>query len=90
MLHKYCPNCASLRINPLNDGAEYKCGCCDYQGEVKEDSIEKINDIKKILQNNNNENNFIENINTKEEIEKTNIKEKIKKLSEDSKDFELL
>ncbi len=92
MLHKYCPSCASLRVTPLNGGREHKCGYCDYQGEVKEDSIEKINDIKKIIQNKSSESDYSTYpLNNNDIQEKPDLKDKIKRISEkSSKDWELL
>lgn len=46
MLYKYCPSCFSLNVK-LMSGSQYKCTCCNYEGEVKSDSIEKINNLKK-------------------------------------------
>jgi uncharacterized Zn finger protein (UPF0148 family) len=91
MLHKYCPKCASLRLSHINGTLEYKCGSCDFVGEVKEDSIEKINTLRKILQNNNSENNYTEIItNQKIDGNKPDLKEKIKHMSTSSKDWELV
>jgi hypothetical protein len=89
MLYKYCPNCASLRITPVNGGVEHKCCLCDYQGEMKEDTIDKINDFKKILDAKTNEDNY-STYPLRDMTEKPNIKDKIKKISKQSGDWELL
>ncbi len=92
MLYKYCPNCGSLRVSSINGGQEHKCNTCDYQGEMKEDSIDKINDFRKVVQSKNENNESYDTYPLKETTDnKSNIKDKIKKMSTTStKDWELL
>jgi hypothetical protein len=94
MLYKYCPDCASISLQ-RKSSSEYKCLNCNYIGEVKEDSIDKINTLRKVLKANNNsdtESSYLKkdftNLNLKENI---SLKEKLNnKLTKKSSDWELL
>ena len=93
MLYKYCPDCASISLQ-RKSSLEYKCLNCNYVGEVKEDSIDKINMLRKALKANNNSNiddcSYLKKdfTNLKENIP---LKEKLNnKLTKKSPDWELL
>lgn len=47
VLYKYCPKCYSLNVTANKIDGDYKCTLCGYVGEIKQDSIEKINMFKK-------------------------------------------
>ena len=46
VLYKYCPKCYSLNIAADPSGG-HKCRQCSYTGPVSQDSIDKINIMKK-------------------------------------------
>ncbi|MBU1120644.1 MAG: hypothetical protein ABIE23_01555 [archaeon] len=48
---KYCPSCGSLQIKSIPIGLQ--CMKCKYNGEMNEDSMDKINAFLKGLKNNN-------------------------------------
>jgi DNA-directed RNA polymerase subunit M/transcription elongation factor TFIIS len=64
MLYKYCPNCFSLDIKFDSNENSYKCSSCGYKGEIKKDTIDKINVLRKQNTSNQTESKF-SNINTK-------------------------
>ena len=77
MLYKYCPKCFSINIKFDSNINEHICNTCGYKGEIKKDSIDKINLYKK--QGTTIDMNFKESkteINPKENL--VSIKEKIK------------
>ncbi|MDD3178600.1 MAG: hypothetical protein PHR26_03725 [Candidatus ainarchaeum sp.] len=47
MLYKYCPECYSLNLNYKKETKKYICNVCGYSGNIKEDSIDKINSLRK-------------------------------------------
>ena len=50
MLYRFCPVCASLRVQVINGSKIYKCNTCGYEGEMKEESVEKINEFRRTIQ----------------------------------------
>jgi DNA-directed RNA polymerase subunit M/transcription elongation factor TFIIS len=57
MLYNYCPKCGSLRLEKDSSSGNFKCKNCEYFGEAKRDSIDKINSFKKVLNSKNNSQN---------------------------------
>jgi len=47
VLYKYCPKCYSLNISVDNVSGEHKCKQCNYTGPISQDSIDKINVMKR-------------------------------------------
>jgi hypothetical protein len=47
MLYKYCSNCFSIDVKYLPAEKKYHCLKCNFKGDFKEDSIDKINNYKK-------------------------------------------
>lgn len=47
VLYKYCPKCYSLNIGMDQSSGGHKCRQCGYSGPVSQDSIDKINIMKK-------------------------------------------
>ena len=47
MLYNYCPNCFSLNIIYKPENRLHKCNACGFIGNCKQDSIDKINDLRK-------------------------------------------
>lgn len=47
MLYKYCPKCFSINVKFDSSINNHKCNTCGYEGEMKSDSIDKINLYKK-------------------------------------------
>lgn len=47
VLYKYCPKCYSLNIGMDQGTGGHKCRQCGYSGPVSQDSIDKINIMKK-------------------------------------------
>jgi len=47
VLYKYCPACYSLNVRLDVASGNYKCSMCGRSGDVKSDSIDRINEMKK-------------------------------------------
>ena len=47
VLYKYCPKCYSLNISVDNVSGGHKCKQCNYTGAISQDSIDKINIMKR-------------------------------------------
>ncbi len=47
MMYKYCPDCFSLDLKFNMDARNHTCNMCGRKGEVKEDSIDRINTYRK-------------------------------------------
>ena len=47
VLYKYCPKCYSLNVGMDQSIGGYKCRQCGYSGPMNQDSIDKINVMKK-------------------------------------------
>jgi hypothetical protein len=47
MLYKYCPQCFSLDVRYNPEKKTYYCNSCKYEGEMKSDTLDKINSLKK-------------------------------------------
>jgi DNA-directed RNA polymerase subunit M/transcription elongation factor TFIIS len=94
MLYKYCPDCASLDLQKITNSKDYKCLNCNYIGEIKEDTIDKINVFRKIIKSDNQKE--INNSYFKKDFENQSntyvpLKEKLNnKLTKKSSDWELL
>ena len=80
MLYKYCPNCYSLNIKFDSNKNIHICLSCNYQGEIKKDSIDKINSYRKqklSSENNNQNNNQNTGLNNKQQEANKNTQETI-------------
>lgn len=47
VLYKYCPKCYSLNVGMDQSTGGHKCRQCGYSGPVNQDSIDRINVMKK-------------------------------------------
>jgi transcription initiation factor TFIIIB Brf1 subunit/transcription initiation factor TFIIB len=47
MLYNYCPNCYSLNVGYKPETRQHKCNSCGFIGTCKQDSIDKINELRK-------------------------------------------
>lgn len=47
VLYKFCPKCYSLNVGIDKNSGNYKCNQCGYIGPINQDSIDRINALKK-------------------------------------------
>lgn len=47
MLYNYCPNCYSLNVGYKPETRQHKCNSCGFLGTCRQDSIGKINELRK-------------------------------------------
>ncbi len=90
VLYKYCPACYSLSIMFDAASGNYICTMCGRIGDIKSDSIDRINEMKKSTKPGGTK--FVESSATiKHKVDDgVSLSEKIKNKPGASKDFELV